>query len=300
MGVLEGTNLLGSTELLLALTDLIKNLIALIVGLGLGLAIGQVLEFLLNGIGLGHGVEKTSQEGTLLAGNLSSGSIVGNSTIANGPDVLGTVHDKVFVDSKTTAGVLLSGDLTHQITDNWANSVTSGPNQQTVGDSLHSLGSIRVSDLGLNVLVSDILDHSLSADGDLFLLKGRFGVVNQLLGEHGQNVGQSFDQSNVEVVLNLGNPLLQIIVEEILKLTSELDTSGATTDDDHVQQALDFIGSLVLEHSSFDTIHDTLTNVLSIIDLLQEARILANTRDTYEVPVSLDLNAISKSLNGER
>jgi len=300
VGVLEGTNLLGSTELLLALTDLIKNLIALIVGLGLGLGVGQVLKFLFNGISLGHGVEETSQEGTLLTGNLSSGSIVGNSTIANGPDVLGTVHDKVFVDSKTTAGVLLSGDLTHQITDNRANGVTSGPNQQTVGDSLDNLGSIRISDLGLNVLVGDILDHSLSADGDLFLLEGRFGVVNQLFGEHGQNVGQSFDQSNVEVVLNLGDPLLQIIVEEILKLTSELDTSGATTDDDHVQQALDLIGSLILEHSSFDTIHDTLTDVLSIVDLLQEARVLANTRDTYEVPVSLGLKVISKGLNGER
>jgi hypothetical protein len=47
-----------------------------------------------------------------------------------------------------------------------------------------------------------------------------------------------------------------------------------------VQQALDLVFGLILEHSSFDTIHDALTDVLSIVNLLQEARVLANTRDT--------------------
>jgi hypothetical protein len=46
-----------------------------------------------------------------------------------------------------------------------------------------------------------------------------------------------------------------------------------------VEKTLDLILSLILEHGGLDAIHDTLADVLRITDLLQEARVLADTLD---------------------
>ena len=298
MRVLEGTNLLGAAELLLALTDLIEDLVALLIGLDQGLLLGELGKLLLDLISLGHGVEEAGQEGTLLTGNLGGGSVVGDGTVTDGPDVVSTVHNQVLVDSETTARVSLSGELAHQVTDNGADGVTGGPDEKTVGDGLHALGSIGVGNLGLDVLVGDVLDHGLGADSDGLLLEGRLGVVNQLLGEHGQDVGQSLDKGNVEVVLNLGNPLLEIVVEEILELTGELNTSGTTTNDNHVKQTLHLVVALVLEHSGLNAVHNTSTDVLGIVNLLQEARVLLHTGDTCIVLLDPSFTPREKWLRG--
>lgn len=280
MRVLEGADLLNTAELLLALTDLVEDAVPLVVVLGLRLDFGQMLQLLLNGLRLGHGVEHTGQEGTLLAGNLGGGGVVGDGAVTDGPHVLRAVDDQVLVHGKTAARVLLGGDLVHEVADDVADSVTGGPDEQTVGDSLQLLGAVGLGNLGLDKLIGDVLDHGLGADGDGFLLEGRFGVVNQLLGEHGKHVGESLDESDVEVVLDLGNPLFKIIVEEVLDLTSELDTSGTTTDDNHVQKSLDLLFSLILEHGGLDTVHDALADLLGITDFLQEARVFLDALDT--------------------
>lgn len=281
VGILEGTNLLGSAQLLLAFADLIENLVALLGALGLCLSLRQLLQVILDGLGLSHSVEETSKESTLLTSNLSSGGIVGDSAVTDGPNVLGTVDDQVFVNSETTARVLLGGKLAHKVPDNRADGVTGGPNQETVRDGFQFLGSVGLSDLSLDVLIGHVLDHGLGADGDSFLLEGRLGVVNKLLGEHGKHVGKSLNKGDLEVLLDLRNPLLEILLEEVLDLTSELNTSGATTDDNHVQKTLDLILSLILEDSGLDTVHDTRTDLLGISDLLQEARVLLDTLDAY-------------------
>jgi len=106
--------------------------------------------------------------------------------------------------------------------------------------------------------------------------------------EHwGTYAGKSFDKSNTEFISNFGHPGLEVVLEEILELTSELDTSGATTDDNHVQKTLALLGALVLESGSFTAVHDTLTDTLSISNLLQEARVLADTRNTCSKYVSI-------------
>ena len=278
--VLEGTNLLNPAQLLLALPDLVENLVTVVVVLGLALDLGEPLQFLLDGLGLGHGVEQTGQESTFLAGNLGSGGVVGDGTVTNSPDVLCAVDDQVLVHGKTAARVLLSGDLAHEVTDDVADRVTGGPNQQTVRDCLNLLGTVRLGDLSLDLLVVNALDHSLGANGDGLLLEGRFGVVDQLLGEHGKHVGQGLDKSDVEVVLDIGNPLLKVVVEEILDFTGELDTSGATTNDNHMQKSLDFLLGLILEHGSLNAVHDTLADLLGIANVLQEAGVLLDTLDT--------------------
>jgi hypothetical protein len=105
---------------------------------------------------------------------------------------------------------------------------------------------------------------------------------------HGTSyAGKGFNKSNTELVGNFGHPGLEIVLEEILEFTGKLDTSRATTDDDHVQKTLALFGALVLESGGFTAVHDTLTDTLSISNLLQEARVLADTRDTLSKNVSI-------------
>jgi hypothetical protein len=79
---------------------------------------------------------------------------------------------------------------------------------------------------------------------------------------------------------NLRHPFLQVMLKEVLKFTSKLDTSGTTTNNNHVQKALHLLFTLTRESSSFTAVHDTLADVLGILDLLQEAGVLFDTRDT--------------------
>jgi hypothetical protein len=99
--------------------------------------------------------------------------------------------------------------------------------------------------------------------------------------KHGQSyAGKGFNKSDTELIGDLGHPGLEVVLEEVLKFTSKFDTSRATTDDNHVQKTLALLRALVLEGGGFTAVHDTLTDTLSISDLLQEARVLFDTRDT--------------------
>src|SRR5690606_24311837 len=61
----------------------------------------------------------------------------------------------------------------------------------------------------------------------------------------------------------------------------------------HMQQTLLLLFALILEHGSFNAIHEPGTNLLSIRDLLQETRMLLHARNTCEtVSVSLELTAL--------
>jgi hypothetical protein len=97
----------------------------------------------------------------------------------------------------------------------------------------------------------------------------------------GKYIRQSLDKGYVEIVLNLRNPLAQVILEKVLQLARKFDTGGTTANNNHVQKTLDLVLGLVLEGSRLDAVHDTLANLLRVADLLQEAGILANTGDAY-------------------
>ena len=279
MGVLEGVDALGPPQALLQLLDLVESLVASLLVGGLLLDLGELGELGLDLLSLGHLVEHAGEESALLSGNLGSGGVVGDGAVADGPDVFGTLDNKVLVDSETAARVLLGGDLVDQVLDERAHSVTGGPDEETVGDPLEHLLAIGAHGLGLNVLFCDVLDHGLCADVDGLLLEGLLGVVDQLLGEHGQDVGQGLDEGDVELLLDLGNPLLQVGVEEVLELTGELDTSGASTDHDHVQQTLALLLRLALEGGRLAAVHDAVADGLGVTNLLQEQAVLADTGD---------------------
>ena len=99
--------------------------------------------------------------------------------------------------------------------------------------------------------------------------------------------GEGFNKSDTELIGDFGHPGLEVVLEEVLKLTSELDTSRATTDNNHVQKTLALLGALILESGGFTAVHNTLADTLSISNLLQEARVLADTRNTCSKYVSI-------------
>lgn len=85
----------------------------------------------------------------------------------------------------------------------------------------------------------------------------------------------------MEIVLDTGNPLAQILFKEILQFTRKLNTSGTTADDNHVQKTLDFFLGLVLEAGGFDTVHDSFANFLGVADFLQEAGVFADAGNSF-------------------
>lgn len=85
--------------------------------------------------------------------------------------------------------------------------------------------------------------------------------------------------------------------QEVVELTGVLNTSGTTTDDNHVHKSVNFILRLVLEGSGFNayinlaqypsegkekylTVHELGPNLVGIREFLEEASILGNTLDT--------------------
>ena len=115
VGVLEGVDTPQPPLPLLQFLDLLESLVT-------GLSVGSLLlnfrelrELSIDLLGLGHLVEHAGKESTLLSGDLGGGGVVGDSAVTDSPYVLGTLDNKVLVDSETTAGVLLTRNLVDQI-----------------------------------------------------------------------------------------------------------------------------------------------------------------------------------------
>jgi hypothetical protein len=277
--VLKGSDLLDAAEALLELLDLAEDLVASLLAGGLLLGVGELGKLGIDFLGLGHVVEHAGKESTLLGSDLGRWGVVCHSAVTDSPDVLRALDNQVLVHGETTARVLLCGDLVDEVLDQGSEGVTSGPDEKTVWDLLDHLLAVGPSGLGLDVLLSHVLDHGLCADGDGLLLECLLGVVDELLGEHGQDVGEGLDEGDVEVILDLGEPLLQIRMEEVLELTSKLDTGRTATDDDHMQQALLLLVGLVLECGRLAAVHDTRADALGVAHFLQEEAVLAHTGD---------------------
>jgi len=278
VGVSEGLDILDTAELLLERLNLSGNLgrVALLEVQ----AAAKLLNAGLLSIGLGHVVEQTSQERTLLGSDLGGRGVAGNSAVTDSPDVASSLNNEVLVDGKTTTRVLLSGDLAHEIPDDRSDGVTGGPDKQTIRKTESLLAAVGSSELGLDIVLCHLLDHGLELDVDVLLTQGVLGVLNKLLRERGENVGKSLNEGDLEAVANLRDQLLDILLEEVAKLSSELDTGRATTNNDHVHQTVDLLLRLTLERSSLNTVHNLLADLLGVTNLLEEAAVLTDTGDT--------------------
>ena len=89
--------------------------------------------------------------------------------------------------------------------------------------------------------------------------------------------------------LSLGpDPLLFTYDQEVVELTGVLDTSGATTDDNHVHQAVNLLLRLVLEGGSLDTVKKSGADLVGITELLEEAAVVGHTLDTERLVLTAD------------
>ena len=94
------------------------------------------------------------------------------------------------------------------------------------------------------------------------------------------HVWQGFHECDGEVLLDIGDPLPQVIVEEILKLASKLDTCGPTANYNHVKKSLNLVWILVFEGGGFAAVHDAFSDPLGIADFFQEQTVFSYTRNT--------------------
>ena len=177
MTVLKGTNLLYAAKGFLEGFDLREDLVALVGG-GFGLGVGEFAQFDVDCFGFGHGIEEACEEGAFLRCDLSSGSIISDGAVANGPDVFGTVDDEVFIYGEAAAGVFLGGNLGHEVLDDGTEGVSGRPDEEAVRESFGFFGAVRAGVFGLDGLVGDFFDHGFGADGDGFFFEGGFSVVD--------------------------------------------------------------------------------------------------------------------------
>lgn len=285
---MEGLDVLDAAELALMLLNLLGD-----IGGVAGLKVegtAELADALLKDLGASHVVEETSQEVALLSGDLGGRGVSSDGAVTDSPDIAGTLDNEVLVHGKTAARVLLGRDAVHEVLDDGAHGVASGPDEETVGESNLLTGTIGFVDFGLDGLFGDLLDHGLGHDVNLLLLEGALRVLDQLLGEAGKDVGKSLDEGDAEAVSNIGNELLDVLLEEILELASELDTSGTTTNDNHVQKTVNLLLGLALESGSLDAVHDLLANALGITNLLEEAGVLTDTGNAEGGVLSTDTN----------
>lgn len=277
--VLEGQHGSGSSQLSGLGLELSKDVLSLLLVKGVLRLLLEVGDLVVEVLGLSNAVEQVSKVGSLLGGNLGSGCVLGGRTVTKSPDALGTLNNKVLVDKKTSSGALLSRDLGHELSNNRSHSVTGGPHKSSVRHLKGLLSTVTLGLLGSDHILVNRLNHGLGQNGDLLVREGFLGVVNELLGERGQNVGESLDKSNLEIVSDIGDPLSEIVLEEVLELGSELDTGRATSNNDSVQKSLSDL-RVLLELGLLNAIHEGSSNLLGVGDLLEEASVLLDTGDT--------------------
>lgn len=255
MRVVEGSDLGGSVELL----DQSFNLGW--VGVTAS-SEGFQLSFKL--VLLAELAEHLSEVDTLLTGNLGSWGVLRSGTVTDGVGALGAEKRKVVVHNETSSLSLGVRKLVHQVSGDLSGSVTGSPDQETVRNVLDLLVGILDSDAG----GSDILDHGSSENVNLVGSELVLGVLNELFGEGGQDVGECFNEGDLESVGDFRVPLFQVILDdqprrncetrhahnqEIVELSGVLDTGWSTTDNDHVHQSVNLSLGLIFESGSLDT-----------------------------------------------
>lgn len=263
----------------------------------------EVLELLLERLGARHVVEEAGQEGTLLPSDLGGGRVLCDGAVTERPDAVGALDDHVLIDDEAAAGALLGRDARDEVSDDRADCVTGGPDETAVREDLELFAAVGIGDFGFDVFVGDALDHGFGAQVDFLFVERLFGVLDEGLGEHGEDVGEGFHEGHVELVRDVGDPFAEVVFEEVLQLSGEFDTGRTTTDDNlvggvsrlgdftrgcaswrethHVKKTLLLLLGLILEQRSLDAVHNLGPNLLRVGNLLQEARMLFHTRDSY-------------------
>jgi hypothetical protein len=157
---------------------------------------------------LPHLAKHLRKEGALLTSDLGGGCIGRSGAVSDSVHSIGTIHGHEVVDLDTSTLRLCPGQLGHEVPGNLARSVTGRPDQKTVWNLAHLLVGILNDDpVGL-----DILDHRTGKNINLVFFERGLGVLDELLGECGQDIRESFDEGDPQSVGNFRVPLAKIIL----------------------------------------------------------------------------------------
>lgn len=132
---------------------------------------GQLVDAVLEELGLGHGVEQARKEGALLRRDLGRGRVAGDGAVTRRPDVGRALHHQVFVHGEAAARVLLRWDLRHEVSHEGADGIAGGPDEEAVWQDLSGLLAVWTGGLGLDGVFGDPLDGGLGHDSDFLLLE---------------------------------------------------------------------------------------------------------------------------------
>ena len=84
-----------------------------------------------------------------------------------------------------------------------------------------------IGHLERDALLLDLLDHGLGQDINLGFLKGRLGVLDEGLAEHGQHGWESLHKGDFHPTGKLWVPEFEIFLQEIMKFATECKSENA-------------------------------------------------------------------------
>ena len=250
MRVLKWSSL-GPSELSFGEFDFTKNLLLFFLIMNCCCQGLQFHEVSFHLIALGDKMQLASEIRTLLSSDLRRWGISSRCAVSNGKyAVLSTLHTKelwwninydidyanISLPSTSIPRLLVwtSGNLSIRLRVIWRprlpwymwNQYQRGclnnfytyscPDNQSAWHFFYTL----IGHLKNDAFLFDFFDHCLRHDFDLAFLERGFGVINQLLAEHRQDIGQSFDKSDTNFARKFWVPRLEIIFQEIMQFTA--------------------------------------------------------------------------------
>lgn len=237
----------------------------------------------LDGSVVGLVVERVSEVLSLLLGDLGSGTegiVVDLGTITEGIDVSSTfAHNaQVAIDSDAVAVVLREE---RRVCDKGTRANSSAPHQETIVQGLTRCEDDR--------LVCDRGDLRTSSDLHSFLLEGDDGLVDELAIKSRQDRVLCLEECDRHEMGGCSREgTTKILPEKVTELSSKLDTSGSSTDDDKVQKTTFlFVGGRG-QTGDLKALDDTRSDLPGMVKFLEEVGVFLDALDAKGVVVCTD------------
>lgn len=215
---------------------------------------------------------------SLLLGDLGSGTewiVVDLSTVTEGVDISSTLtHDAQVAIHTDAVTVVLREE--RGLSDKRTRSNSSAPHQETIVQDL-----TRFEDDGL---VCDRGDLRAGSDMDAFLLEGDNGLVDEMAIKGCQDRILRLEQCDRhEVSGSMREGTTKILPEKVTELSSKLDTSGSSTDDDKVEQTAFLLIGGRGQTGNLKALDDARSDLPGVLKFLEEVGVFLDTLDAKGV-----------------
>mmetsp|Transcript_101275 Transcript_101275/g.253893 ORF Transcript_101275/g.253893 Transcript_101275/m.253893 type:complete len:211 (-) Transcript_101275:639-1271(-) len=188
---------------------------------------------------LGPQTEHSSKVLALLVGDLRRGRLAAHCAISDGEHLSrhGALHTQTLIHQQAAAvrlSVLLPDLLAHCLREG-AHAHPCNPHQHAIVHFVHRAILL----LQAHGFAVHLLHHGVKPHVDALADEVVLHVLPNTLVEHGQQTRQRLHKCDLEVRSDLWIAPLQVLFNEVGKLTAEFDPGGSTSHHDKVQQLLD-------------------------------------------------------------